>query len=158
MLTFEFSLNCCCWLVNEYYQVTKTSVGYWAKELSTSGPLLYPFSHTNFCENGKQSTTSTTQLPPPSRHQTWDTLAPAMTPPLVISGGHHWRPVQTCSLQDTSLPVMTSGGWSTYGVQAGSTHPTGMLSSLYLKLPFNYQLNLEIHVLTEIKVTVIWQW
>ena len=33
-------------------------------------------------------------LSPASGHQTWDPR-----PPLVTSGGHHWRPVQTCSLE-----------------------------------------------------------
>ena len=41
--------------------------------------------------------------------------APALHPLLMTSGGHHWRSVQTCSLQD-SLLVLTSGGyWGTYG-------------------------------------------
>ena len=51
---------------------------------------------------------------------------PTQPPP----GSPVWRPVQICSLEDP--PVMTSGGYSR---QAGSTHPTGMLSSvLYLRL------------------------
>ena len=32
-------------------------------------------------------------LPPP-QHQTWD-----LCPLLLTSGGHHWKPVQTCSLE-----------------------------------------------------------
>ena len=34
---------------------------------------------------------------------------------LVTSGGHHWRPVQKCSLEDPPLPplVLTSGGMVT---------------------------------------------
>ena len=36
-------------------------------------------------------------------------------PLLVTFGGHQWRLVQTCSLQDTLPPVLTSGiYWSTY--------------------------------------------
>ena len=37
------------------------------------------------------------------------------TSPAVTSGGHHWRPVQTCSLQNLPPPVLTSGDyWSMY--------------------------------------------
>ena len=56
-----------------------------------------------------------------------------MVPTLLVrSGGHHWRPVQTCSLEET-LPhpfptVLKLGGQSMYSWQAGSTHPTEMLS------------------------------
>ena len=32
-----------------------------------------------------------------------------MTPLLVTDGGRHWKPVQTCSLEDLP-PLMTSGG------------------------------------------------
>ena len=54
-------------------------------------------------------------------------------PLLVMSGGDHWRPVQTCSCGDLPPPpgVTSSSGnwtWSTYGFQAGGMHPTGMLS------------------------------
>ena len=151
MLTFDFSLNCCCWLVNKYYQVTKTSVGI---ELQVYCSIY------TVTQISVKTVNSEQPVPCNSNPQTPDMGHPSSShvpyPPLVISGGHQWRPVQTCSLQDTPLPVMTSGGWSTYGGQAGSTYPTGMLSCLYLKLPFNYQLNVEI--LTEIKVTVIWQW
>ena len=40
--------------------------------------------------------------PQPKSLQTWDLRPPGSTlaPLLVTSGGHHWRPVQTCSLQD----------------------------------------------------------
>ena len=51
-------------------------------------------------------------------------------PLLLISGGHHCRPVQTCSLEDLPPPVLKSSGGhqNTYGCQVGVTHPTGMLS------------------------------
>ena len=49
--------------------------------------------------------TSLTLAPP--GHQTWDPPAPA--PLLVTSSGHHWRPDQTCSLEDPP-PVLISGG------------------------------------------------
>ena len=56
-------------------------------------------------------------------------LAPSL---LVTSGGYHWRPVETCSLDLTLQPppqVLTSGGHkSTYGWQVGGMYPTGMLS------------------------------
>ena len=58
-------------------------------------------------------------------HQTWDpppprtsdlepSMAPAQPPQLVTPGGHHWRPVQTCSFEDP--PGATSNGcrWSMY--------------------------------------------
>ena len=32
------------------------------------------------------------------------------TPLLLTSGGHHWRPVQTCSLKDLPPPVRTPSG------------------------------------------------
>ena len=56
-------------------------------------------------------------------------------PPLLTSGGHHWRPVQTCSLEGIPTPfpsmVLTPCGshWNMYGWLADGTHPTGMLSS-----------------------------
>ena len=40
---------------------------------------------------------------------TWYPLALAQPP--VLSGGHHWRPVQTCSFQDPHPPVLTSCGY-----------------------------------------------
>ena len=48
----------------------------------------------------------------------WISLYRALTraPVPVTPGDHHWRPVQTCSLQDLP-PVLTSGGQSTYGWQ-----------------------------------------
>ena len=45
-------------------------------------------------------------------HQTWDPPSPSTLdirygppprPPLVTFGGHHWKPVQTCSLEDPPL-------------------------------------------------------
>ena len=49
----------------------------------------------------------------------------------LTSCNQHWRPVQTCSLEYP--PEVTSGGghWSTYDLQAGGTHPTGMLSFVF---------------------------
>ena len=49
-------------------------------------------------------------LPPPPHigHHTW---APTPLSILLTSGGHHWRPVQTCSLEDL-MPqsALTSSG------------------------------------------------
>ena len=55
-------------------------------------------------------------------------LGPPIPHLLLISGGQHWRPFQTCSPQ-----VATSGGghWSMYDLQVGSAHFTGMLSCWY---------------------------
>ena len=56
-------------------------------------------------------------------------------PLLVTSGDHHWRPIQTCSLQDPS-PTGTDIWWllkHVLSVQVGGTHPTGMLSCLMMK-------------------------
>ena len=48
-------------------------------------------------------------------------------PLLVTSGGHPWRPVQTCSLQDLPTPlVLTSSGGPT--IKASGMYPTGMVS------------------------------
>ena len=49
---------------------------------------------------------------------------------LLTSGGHHCRPVQICSLEDSPPlhAVLTSGGQSTYRWQASSMNPTAMLS------------------------------
>ena len=65
-------------------------------------------------------------------HQTWDLLS---TPtPVLTSGGQP----ETCSNFFTCRhsPRATSGGghWSTYGLQAGGTHATGMLSCKYYLL------------------------
>ena len=60
---------------------------------------------------------------PPTRHGTW---VPTRLPLLPTSGGHHWRPVQTCSLWGHTPPpppvVLTpsSGLRNMYGCQAGS--------------------------------------
>ena len=45
------------------------------------------------------------------------TSCPSPTPLLLTSGGHHWRPVQTCSPEIPIPSGVTSGGghWSTYG-------------------------------------------
>ena len=66
----------------------------------------------------------------PPRDQVWNPLCP----PLVTHSGHHWRPVQTVHLRTCSFTlVLRSGGHrSTYGLQAGGTHPTAMLSC-YIK-------------------------
>ena len=54
----------------------------------------------------------------------------ATLPFLMTSGGHHWRPIQTCSLEKLSdpqtrpPPVLTSSG----GHRVGDIHLTGMLS------------------------------
>ena len=68
--------------------------------------------------------------------------------PLQTSGGHHWRPVKTCSLEDLPPPpfiLTSSGGYqNTYGWQAGGTHPTGMLSCLLGKcISRNLQMDLQ---------------
>ena len=50
-------------------------------------------------------------------------------PPVITSWGQDWRPILICSLEDPSLPVLTSGGyWSTHDGQAGGAHLTGMIS------------------------------
>ena len=67
--------------------------------------------------------------PPPAPVRIWTPDTELPNPLLVKSGGHHWRPVQTCSLEDP--PVLTSGGHSTYGWQAAGMHSTGMLLQLY---------------------------
>ena len=69
-------------------------------------------------------------LPPDMRHTT-----PACTPYWWhLSTGHHWRPVQTCSLDLTvhsSTVVPHPLTRSKYGWQAGGTHPTEMVSCLF---------------------------
>ena len=101
-------------------------------------------------------------LPLNSRNQTWDSPIPDIRhgePPSPspsrhqTSGGHHWRPVQTCLLEEPhpQPPLLTSGGhqntqdWpskhtrlaikthtighqNTHDWQAGGTHTTRMLS------------------------------
>ena len=50
--------------------------------------------------------------PSPSlRHRTWD------SPLLLPSGGHNWRPVQTCSIQDMCIPH-----WYWHLMVAAETH------------------------------------
>ena len=77
----------------------------------------------------------------PSGHGTWVThqyqiwgllqipdIGPI--PPLLISGGHHWRPVQSCSLEVWPPIVLTSsvGQQNIYDWQVGGMHPIRMLS------------------------------
>ena len=60
-------------------------------------------------------------------------------PPLLTSGSHHWKPVQTCSVEDNlSPPVLTpSGSRCKVGKwQAGGIHPTGILSCFHA-VPFD---------------------
>ena len=68
--------------------------------------------------------------PPDIRHGTPRTLASL----LVISGGHQWRPVQTCSFEEPPQLILTSGAQSLSDWQVGGTHPTGMLPCLFLEL------------------------
>ena len=64
---------------------------------------------------------------PSPGHETWYPL-------LVTSGGDHWRPIQTCSLEDD--PTTTDICWLLKYVQwqAVGTHSVGMLSRLYQTL------------------------
>ena len=58
---------------------------------------------------------------------------PAHLPLLVTSGGHHWRPVQFYSLQDS--PHGAEIWWllqQVQSAQAGGMQPTGVLSCLIL--------------------------
>ena len=66
---------------------------------------------------------------------TWD-LTIWNPPLLVTSGSHHWRPVQTFSLQDPH-PTGSDIWWllkQVRSLQAGRTHPTGMLSCFFLEI------------------------
>ena len=47
----------------------------------------------------------------------------------LTSGGHHWRLVQTCSIENPHTTVLTpSGGHrTTYSWEVGGTYPAGML-------------------------------
>ena len=62
----------------------------------------------------------------------------------LLTSGHHWTPVQICSLEDPPLVLTSSGGhWNTYGWQVGGTHPIGMLSCfldkyIFISLRFNW--------------------
>ena len=79
----------------------------------------------------------TSDMGPPSSPAFLDIRrGPQPHPQLGTSGGHHFGPAQTCSLEDQPCPpLLTSGGHqSTYGWQAGSTHPTGKLSCLRIIL------------------------
>ena len=84
---------------------------------------------------------------PSSRHGTWaPTTSPILSPAspclLLTPDGHHWRSVQTCSLEDLPTPTnprppppphTPSGGHrNTHGWQAGDMHPTGMLSCHFI--------------------------
>ena len=69
---------------------------------------------------------------PPPRHQTWGPICPPSypLPPATASGGHHWRPVQTCSLEDLPPPpplVLTTSSL----VVATETHTVGKRSSYW---------------------------
>ena len=62
-------------------------------------------------------------------------------PLLVTSGGHHWRPVQTFSLEDppplTPPPLVLTSGGDTEACTVGKrTVPTGMLSSIIVVIAF----------------------
>ena len=77
--------------------------------------------------------------PQAPRYQTWNLhlpLSPDMgpTPLLLTSGGHHWRPVQTCLLENIAQLVLTPSDnhRNMYCWQAVSTHPTGMPSCLLM--------------------------
>ena len=68
--------------------------------LFTEGSL---YGHYPWCI-GPHCTAPPTPIPP--RYQIWG-------PVVLTSGGHHLRPVQTCSFEDTPLlPILTSGGQS----------------------------------------------
>ena len=54
---------------------------------------------------------------------------PHPIPLLLTSGGHHWKPVQTYSLEEIPHPLQ-------YGWQAGGTHPTRMFSCFPFKIRF----------------------
>ena len=61
------------------------------------------------------------------------------TPSLVTSGDHHWRPVQTCSLEDippSPHTLLTPTG----GHRIGGMHPAGMLSCLPVVLETDIKL------------------
>ena len=60
------------------------------------------------------------------------------TLPLVTSGGHQWKPDQTCSFQDPLVPPSPDGAdiwWLLKYIrsaQVGGMHPTGMSISIVL--------------------------
>ena len=74
-------------------------------------------------------------LTPPPEYQTWD--LPPPRPRLLASGGHNWRPVQTCSLGGDLTPPMVltaSGGAATETRTVGkrAVRSTRMLSCVKL--------------------------
>ena len=50
---------------------------------------------------------------------------------LVRSGGHHWRPVQTCSFEDFPAPTRSNNVQS---AQSGGTHATKMLFCSFINV------------------------
>ena len=87
--------------------------------------VLYMSVHQSVCPQGDYpwfiGTHCTDPCPSPALYM--GPQGPPLPLLLVTSGSHHWRPVQTCSLQ-YSPPVLTSSGrWS----MVTSTHPTGIL-------------------------------
>ena len=80
---------------------------------------------------------STALLPSAPYLQTWHLAIPAPAPsPLATSGGHQWRLIQSCSLQDAHpLPSSADIRWLlvyVWWAQAGGTHPIRMLSSSFV--------------------------
>ena len=63
---------------------------------------------------------------------------PSPVPLVVTSVGHHWRPVQICSLEDPIVLTFGSHRRSVWRWQAGEMHPTGMLSCLILFPNFKF--------------------
>ena len=74
------------------------------------------------------------------RHGTSGTL-PALTPLLVISGGHYWRSIHTSSLQDPTSPpphISADKWWSlkkAQSAQVRGTHTTGIFSCFKINQP-----------------------
>ena len=77
--------------------------------------LSYASVRFHMCLSISQSVCPTALVTP--EHQIRD------SPLLVASGGHHWKLVQTYSLEDPPPPPVVTYDW-----QAGGTHPTGMFS------------------------------
>ena len=72
------------------------------------------------------------------------TLGPTPILPLT-SGAEYQRLVQSCSLEDPPLLVLTSGGYcSTYGGRVDGTHPSG---NAFLLLLFTADTNVKCHIL-----------
>ena len=59
--------------------------------------------------------------PSPVGYPPLHTLDLGYPPPLLTSGGHHWKPVQTCSLEKLKPPSSDSHQ-NMYSWQVGSTH------------------------------------